>query len=179
MSQHVLHTYTSQTGYVGEYELKIGKKADTPEGRFFRVPWSLEEEYKRGLITPQHYREGYLAAMRKRYHHRPGILNDLIRREHVVLTCDCEPGTICHRHWAAHILNRVAASLDIDTARSLELVKDQPFPQITRPYRLMIAGSREAGPKMLAFARELVRWASEQGWVIVVGDAPGVDEAVV
>lgn len=179
MPEHTFHAYTSWTGYVGEYGLDTGKSASTTEGRFFRPPWQLEEEYQRGLMTPRHYRERYLAVLRERYAARPTILHDLVRQEYVVLTCDCEPGTVCHRHFAAYVLKRLAESQGIDTARTVELVKDQPFPSIFRPYRLMIAGSREAGPKMLAFARELVRWASEQGWEIVVGDAPGVDEAVV
>ena len=45
---------------------------------------------------------------------------------------------------------------------------------------LMIAGSREATPQMLDYARRAVRRAQECGYTVVVGDNPkGVDVAVV
>lgn len=46
-------------------------------------------------------------------------------------------------------------------------------------YRLLITGSRNATPAMLEMAREAVARAKVNGWEIVVGDAPGVDTAVV
>ncbi len=45
---------------------------------------------------------------------------------------------------------------------------------------LLIAGSRDATPEMLDYARRVVRRAHEKGYMIVVGDNPkGVDYAVV
>jgi hypothetical protein len=52
-------------------------------------------------------------------------------------------------------------------------------PISTRPYRLMITGSRRATPAMLATARKAVQRAKALGYAILVGDAPGVDAAVV
>ncbi len=47
------------------------------------------------------------------------------------------------------------------------------------PYRLMITGSRHATSAMLVTARKAVQRAHELGFAILVGDAPGVDAAVV
>lgn len=45
---------------------------------------------------------------------------------------------------------------------------------------VMIAGSREASPEMLDYARRSVQHAHRRGWTILVGDNPkGVDMAVV
>lgn len=50
----------------------------------------------------------------------------------------------------------------------------------TRPYRLLIAGSRHASDNMLRYVRHVVAKAIANGWTIVVGDNPeGVDCAVV
>jgi hypothetical protein len=45
--------------------------------------------------------------------------------------------------------------------------------------KLLIAGSREASPQMLKYAQACVSRAKAQCWQIVVGDAHGIDEAVV
>lgn len=57
-------------------------------------------------------------------------------------------------------------------------------PPTTKPARqvthLMIAGSRDATPQMLDYARRAVRRAHERGYTMIVGDNPkGVDMAVV
>lgn len=53
----------------------------------------------------------------------------------------------------------------------------QPARQVTH---LMIAGSRDATPQMLEYARRAVRRAQERGYTVIVGDNPkGVDMAVV
>ncbi len=45
---------------------------------------------------------------------------------------------------------------------------------------VMIAGSRDATPQMLDYARKVVRRAHEKGYTVLVGDSPkGVDMAVV
>lgn len=44
--------------------------------------------------------------------------------------------------------------------------------------RILICGSREATPDMLTYARNCVARALEQEWMVVCGDAPGVDGAV-
>lgn len=45
--------------------------------------------------------------------------------------------------------------------------------------KLLITGSREATPEMLEYAREAVHGVYFMGWEIVVGDASGVDQAVI
>ena len=56
-------------------------------------------------------------------------------------------------------------------------VAAKPVP--TTPH-LMIAGSREATPQMLDYARRAVRRAHQKGYTVLVGDNPkGVDMAVV
>jgi hypothetical protein len=50
---------------------------------------------------------------------------------------------------------------------------------VAGPFRLLITGSRRATPAMLATARKAVERAKANGWEIVVGDASGVDTAVV
>ena len=52
-------------------------------------------------------------------------------------------------------------------------------PDGRRPYRLMITGSRHATPVMIQTVRKAVQRAHELGFAILVGDAPGVDAAVV
>jgi hypothetical protein len=50
---------------------------------------------------------------------------------------------------------------------------------ITNETVVLIAGSRDASPAMLAFTRRAVRKAHHKGYTIVVGDNPrGVDRAV-
>ncbi|MBK9121538.1 MAG: hypothetical protein IPM16_00255 [Chloroflexi bacterium] len=45
---------------------------------------------------------------------------------------------------------------------------------------VLIAGSRDASPDMLAYARKAVQRAHRLGWTVLVGDSPkGVDLAVV
>lgn len=44
---------------------------------------------------------------------------------------------------------------------------------------LLICGSREATPAMLGYARRSVTRAKANGWHLIVGDASGVDEAVI
>lgn len=43
---------------------------------------------------------------------------------------------------------------------------------------LLICGSRDASPYMLAVARKAVERAHANGWKVIVGDAGGVDHAV-
>lgn len=45
--------------------------------------------------------------------------------------------------------------------------------------RLLITGSRDASDQMLGYATKAVQRAKDLGWTIVVGDAPGVDTAVI
>jgi len=44
--------------------------------------------------------------------------------------------------------------------------------------KVLITGSREASPQMLAKAVEVVVWCQQHGYTVLVGDAPGVDRAV-
>jgi hypothetical protein len=44
--------------------------------------------------------------------------------------------------------------------------------------RVLITGSREASPAMLAKVEEVVLWVKRQGYALLVGDAPGVDAHV-
>jgi hypothetical protein len=44
--------------------------------------------------------------------------------------------------------------------------------------RVLITGSREASPAMLAKVEEVVLWVKQQGYALLVGDAPGVDAHV-
>ena len=44
--------------------------------------------------------------------------------------------------------------------------------------KVLITGSRDASPQMLAKAVEVVVWCQQHGYTVLVGDAPGVDRAV-
>jgi len=44
--------------------------------------------------------------------------------------------------------------------------------------RVLITGSREASPAMLAKVEDVVLWVKRQGHTLLVGDAPGVDAHV-
>jgi hypothetical protein len=44
--------------------------------------------------------------------------------------------------------------------------------------KVLITGSRQATPAMLAKVEEVVLWVKRQGPVLLVGDAPGVDAHV-
>src|SRR5450631_1891991 len=48
-----------------------------------------------------------------------------------------------------------------------------------RQYRLLIAGSRQASTVMLQKAAQAVERAKVNGWAVLVGDADGVDSAVI
>jgi predicted Rossmann-fold nucleotide-binding protein len=45
--------------------------------------------------------------------------------------------------------------------------------------KLLITGSRTASVGMLSYARKVVARAKELGWTVLVGDAPGIDAAVI
>ena len=40
---------------------------------------------------------------------------------------------------------------------------------------VLITGSRQATPAMLAKVEEVVRWVKRQGYALLVGDAAGID----
>ena len=44
--------------------------------------------------------------------------------------------------------------------------------------KVLMTGSRQATPAMLAKVEEVVLWVKRQGYVLLVGDAPGVDAHV-
>ena len=44
--------------------------------------------------------------------------------------------------------------------------------------RVLMTGSREASPAMLAKVEAVVLWVKRQGYALLVGDAPGVDAHV-
>jgi hypothetical protein len=44
--------------------------------------------------------------------------------------------------------------------------------------KVLITGSRQASPAMLAKAREVVAWCQAEGYVALVGEAPGIDHTV-
>jgi len=52
-------------------------------------------------------------------------------------------------------------------------------PASCRQYRLLIAGSRKATDAMLHKARQAVERAKANGWCVLVGDADGIDTAVI
>ena len=45
--------------------------------------------------------------------------------------------------------------------------------------KVLITGSRQVNPNMLAAVRKVVEIAKSQGWTIIVGDAPGIDAEVI
>jgi hypothetical protein len=45
-------------------------------------------------------------------------------------------------------------------------------------WKLLITGSRKASPEMLDYARRIVEWCKEKNFLIIVGEAEGVDSAV-
>ncbi|MCC7447112.1 MAG: hypothetical protein IT324_06835 [Anaerolineae bacterium] len=51
--------------------------------------------------------------------------------------------------------------------------------QTCHQFRLLIAGSRHASPAMLATANQAVMRAKANGWCVLVGDAEGIDTAVI
>jgi len=60
---------------------------------------------------------------------------------------------------------------------------DNPYAELEsargRMVRICFTGSRDCNEKMIAFARKMVRWVMDRGWWVVVGDAMGIDRAVV
>jgi hypothetical protein len=56
---------------------------------------------------------------------------------------------------------------------------DKPLVYSCRQYRLLVAGSRQATNAMFHAACKAVERAKANGWAIHVGDAKGVDAAVV
>lgn len=46
-------------------------------------------------------------------------------------------------------------------------------------YTLLISGSRNASPAMLAYAEQVVKRAAALGWAVVCGDAAGVDKCAI
>jgi predicted Rossmann-fold nucleotide-binding protein len=44
--------------------------------------------------------------------------------------------------------------------------------------QVLITGSRDASPAMLAKAQQVAQWYAREGHTVLVGDAPGVDRAV-
>jgi hypothetical protein len=44
---------------------------------------------------------------------------------------------------------------------------------------ILITGSRNASKGMICYARRCVQRALEKGYIVIVGDAPGIDQAVI
>jgi predicted Rossmann fold nucleotide-binding protein DprA/Smf involved in DNA uptake len=51
--------------------------------------------------------------------------------------------------------------------------------RIEVPMQILITGSRDASPAMIAYAKKVVERAKLRGYSIIVGDASGVDDAVI
>ena len=45
--------------------------------------------------------------------------------------------------------------------------------------KLLVTGSRNASPAMIAYAKSVVAKAKALGWSVIVGDAEGIDAAVI
>ncbi|GAB4528817.1 MAG: hypothetical protein OHK0046_48100 [Anaerolineae bacterium] len=79
--------------------------------------------------------------------------------------------------WVPREQNAEADGLAQEARLNHGLTATKP---VTTTTHLMIAGSREATPQMLDYARRAVRRAHERGYTVIVGDNPkGVDMAVV
>jgi len=82
----------------------------------------------------------------------------------LTLICWCAPD-LCHSEVIAQAIYEIAGELP---------------PDITMPdTRLLITGSRGTTTAMLEYARQVVAEAKAKGWTIIVGDAAGVDAAVI
>jgi hypothetical protein len=53
------------------------------------------------------------------------------------------------------------------------------MPEVLAQQLLLITGSRSASPEMLDYARRVVARTKEKAWKIIVGDADGIDGAVI
>lgn len=102
----------------------------------------------------------------------------------------CQRHTVTFQWVKAHGDNSLNAKVDglVQQVRAQFIAEQSgPAPEptpaaepTTKPYRLMIAGSRKANANMLEYARRVVARAVEMGWEIVVGDNPeGIDAKVV
>jgi len=88
----------------------------------------------------------------------------------IVLVCWCKP-LPCHTDVIASALEWYCNHNNISSSLPAEKSADMK--------KILITGSRQAGQSMISYARKCVERAKEIGASIVVGDAPGIDAAVI
>lgn len=156
------------------------KTAGTEIGKLLAPTWELVMGLKRGMGVKQsiypplvwnEYVDKYITLMRERFNSNRNVFRDFIKNnDEVMLLCYCRAGQCCHRRLlAAKILPAIAQQIQHRCTWEYEYC--QPT--------TMFGGSREASDEMIAHARLLVQESITRGENIIVGDASGIDQAVI
>lgn len=90
-------------------------------GSYFAPTWGLVSSYKQGNITPEQYKQVYLAKLRSLYRKHKQVFIDLLKRDEVILACYCRPGTFCHRKVLVEVLLAVAKANGISAEYAGEI----------------------------------------------------------
>jgi hypothetical protein len=161
--------------------LDIRTGSDHRWGRIFAPPQQLTS-WRAALTRQDKFVDEYENLLRARYQDEPAAFEALLERSHLILWSERPAGIgeFDHRHILVHVIRQLAARQGIRVNYRGELHPESRMGSYERIMRLMIAGSRQATPDMLAAADRTVRQAIFRGWEIMVGDNPqGVDAAVV
>ena len=99
------------------------------------------------------------AQGRARYQDDPAAFEALLERSHLILWSERPAGIgeFDHRHILVHVIRQLAARQGIRVNYRGELHPESRMGSYERIMRLMIAGSRQATPDMLAAADRTVR----------------------
>ena len=104
-----LKVYTAQYRYSGPHRLDITVKGNDPVGMVFAPNWPLVTAYKK-TGDEQAYKEGFHQLMIASLDSRTDIwMNDVLKREYIVLVCFCKAGSFCHRTLVANYLVQLGA----------------------------------------------------------------------
>ncbi len=154
------HDYHGPGVYVGRHHPRF------PQGSPLSNPYHVGKDGSRGLALAK-----YHAWLRQQWRAGGPAKDELLRLAdayrqsgELTLVCWCAPAA-CHAEIVAQVVHELAAEAE---------------PNITSSQTwLLITGSREATPEMLAYAHKAVARAQARGWSVIVGDAEGVDAAVI
>jgi hypothetical protein len=103
--------YTSTYKYSGNDRLDITVKGQSPIGKLFAPTWDMVLGYKNGRITPIQYSDLYRKMMEESVRKNWVVWKNLLDAERITLVCFCRPGTFCHRHLLANMLQSLGADL--------------------------------------------------------------------
>lgn len=125
----MLKVYTAQYRFPGPYRLDITVKGNDPVGRVFAPNWPLVNVYQK-TKNEASYIEGFHDLMIASLDSCTNVwMEDILKRDYVVLVCFCAAGAFCHRTLVADYLVQLGAEYcgEITDFKNLPFTADKPI----------------------------------------------------